>query len=110
MCEKSVEDDPSLLAYVSDRFKTEKMYYEAVEEDPWQLKYVPDYFKTQKKCDKIVIDRLYSLQFAPDYFVTQKQLKIWYDDDYCIYGKLGKMIGTMSGTMIIKKARLKKHK
>ena len=84
MCEKAVEDDARSLAYVSDRFKTQKMFIKALKVDPWQLHDIPDQFKTQKICDKTVKDDLYSLQFVPDWFVTQQQLKIWHDDDdYC---------------------------
>ena len=61
-----------------------------VEENPRLLKYVPDRFKTKEICDKAVKEDRDSLQYVPDYFMTQQQLKLWcnnddwYDDDEII--------------------------
>ena len=53
-----------------------------VEENPRLLKYVPDRFKTKEICDKAVSHDPSSWQYTPDWFLTQQQLKIWHDDDY----------------------------
>ena len=50
-------------------------------EDPCLLEFVPEHFKTQEICDKAVIDDSTSLLFGPDWFVSQQQIKSWHDDD-----------------------------
>ena len=80
----AVEGEPEALEFIPDHFKTKKMCDRAVEDEPDTLEFIPDYLKTQKNCDKAVKSDPYSLLFVSDWFVTQKQLKIWHDDDeYC---------------------------
>ena len=44
-------------------------------EDPFMLVYCPDRYKTQKMCDEAVDDCLAALKFIPDWFVTSKMIK-----------------------------------
>ena len=48
MCQKAVEENPQLLKYVPDRFKTKEMFDKVVTHDPSSLQYVPNYFVTQE--------------------------------------------------------------
>ena len=47
MCIKAVEDEPDVIEYVTDHFKTEEMCEKAAEDDAWKLRFVLDYFKTR---------------------------------------------------------------
>ena len=85
MCEMVVENEPSMLKYVPDHFKTQSLCEKAVEDASLALEFGPDHFKTQKMCDKAVRDDSSSLQYVPDWFVTQQQMDVWYDDDYCYH-------------------------
>ena len=97
--------NPAGFFLIPDRFKTQEMCIEGVEVNPWQLHYVPGPFKTQEMCDKAVREDPSSLEYVPDWFVTQGQAKIWDDDDdYATIRNL------LSGTMVIKKGRPRKHK
>ena len=51
MCIKAVEDEPDVIEYVTDHFKTEEMCEKAAEDDAWKLRFVLDYFKTRNICD-----------------------------------------------------------
>ena len=44
-------------------------------EDPFMLVYCPDRYKTQKMCDEAADDCLAALKFIPDWFVTSKMLE-----------------------------------
>ena len=44
-------------------------------DDPFLLRYVPDQYKTQQMCDKAVDDCLAALKFVPNWFVTSKTIK-----------------------------------
>ena len=46
-----------------------------VSEDPFLIVYFPDQYKTQRMCDGTVNDSLASLKFIPDWFVTSKMTK-----------------------------------
>ena len=104
MCEKTVKKNPSMLKYVPDYLKTEKMCERAVEEDSWSLANVPDHFKRKDMCkgvhlhtwlighfpdhfkrqdmcnEAVELDPFF-LRFVPDWFVSQEQLKLWHDGD-----------------------------
>lgn len=100
MCIKAVEEDPSNLRYVPDRFKiqemcdatvtrnlytfrfisgqykTQGMYIKVVCMYPCLFEFVPDHLKTQEICDKAVRQGPFSLQYIPNWFVKQEQVKI----------------------------------
>ena len=48
MCEKAVKDEPYVMKYVPDHFKTQKLCYKAVKNDPSFLQSVPDWFITKE--------------------------------------------------------------
>ena len=81
MCEKAVKDEPYVMKYVPDHFKTQKMCYKAVKNDPSFLQLVSDHFKTQKLCYKAVKNDPSFLQSVPDWFITKEWIDMWYDDD-----------------------------
>lgn len=43
-----------MLEFFDDGYKMHEMYNETVKENPWMLKYVPNQYKTQEMCDKAV--------------------------------------------------------
>ena len=51
------------------------MCNKAVSENPFMLKYCHDKYKTQEICDKVADDFLTALKFVPDWFVTSKMIK-----------------------------------
>ena len=71
MCDKAVEEDPGLLEYVPDQYKTQEMCDKAVEEDPRLLKYVPDWLVTQQQI---------GLWGDDDYYYDDDKLIEWYED------------------------------
>ena len=50
-----------------------------VYEDPFMLIYCPDRYKTQKTCKEAVNDCLGALKFIPDWFVTSKMIEKFHD-------------------------------
>ena len=46
----------------------------AISEDPFMLVYFPDKYKTQKTFDKAVDNCLAASKFIPDWFVTSKMI------------------------------------
>ena len=44
----------------------------AVSEDPFLIVYCPDKYKTQKLCDEAVNDSLAASKLIPDWFVTSE--------------------------------------
>ena len=83
--EEDWREDPWLLKFVPDHFKTQEMCLKAFEVGLWQLKDVSDHFKTQEMCDDAVRRSLFYLKYVPDCFVTQGQVKLWHDDYYYYY-------------------------
>ena len=51
------------------------MYDRIVSEDPFMLVYCPEKYKTQRMCDEAVDDYLAALKFICDWFVTSKMIK-----------------------------------
>ena len=47
----------------------------AVSEDPFLIVYCPDKYKTQRMCSEAVADSLAALKLIPDWFVTSKMIK-----------------------------------
>ena len=54
MCDKTVDNFPSVFDSVPDRYKTQKMCVKVVSNKPFMLKYCVDRYKAQKMCDKAV--------------------------------------------------------
>ena len=57
------------------------MCEKAVKDEPYVMKYVPDHFKTQQLCYKAVKNDPSFLQSVPDWFITKEWIDMWYDDD-----------------------------
>ena len=51
---KDWREDPWVLRFIPDYFKTQEMCIETLEVGLWQLKDIPDHFKTQDICDDAV--------------------------------------------------------
>ena len=49
-----------------------------VSEDPFLIVYCPDKYKTQRMCDEAVDDSLATFRLIPDWFVTSKIIKELY--------------------------------
>ena len=49
-----------------------------VSEDPFMIVYLPDKYKTQRMCDEAVDDSLEALKLIPDWFVTSKIIEKLY--------------------------------
>ena len=47
----------------------------AISEDPFMLIYCPNSYKTQRMCDKAVNDCMVASKFISDWFVTNKMIK-----------------------------------
>ena len=75
MCDKVVDTCPFISDFVPDWYKTQKMRDEVICNDPFMLKYCLNRYKTKKMCDKAVDDCLSSLKFVPDWFLTSKMLE-----------------------------------
>lgn len=55
---------------VTKWYEVHKMWDRVVSEDPFMLEYCLNRYKTQKMCDEAVDDRLLPLKFVPDCFFT----------------------------------------
>ena len=102
MCEMAFEKNPWELGFVSDRLKTQEMCNKAVTCSPDTLWDVPDHLKTQEICDKAVGIDPYMLGHASYWLVTQQPAKLWMT--------IALMMDILSGTMVIKNPRPRKHK
>ena len=65
------------------------MCVRVVSEDPFLIVYCPDKYKSQKMCDKGVDDSLAALKPTPDWFVTSKMIKelltaLYADENYAV--------------------------
>ena len=60
-----------------------------VSQDPSLIVYCPDEYKTQRMLDEAVIDFLAELKLVPDWFVTSKMIKklftVLYEDENILY-------------------------
>ena len=52
------------------------MCNKAVEENPWMMRYVPNHFKTQEMCNKAVQREPKTLEFIQDWFGMQEQIDL----------------------------------
>ena len=67
-CERVVEEDAWLLAYVPDKFKTQKICEKAAEKSPWTMQNVPDSYTTQEICER----NLYVLENTHDKYISER--------------------------------------
>ena len=84
----------------------------AVSNDPFMVKYCVDRYKTQEMCNKAVNDFLPALKFIPDWFVTSKLSKslddalfsnddiLFFDEDSNSVTSFGGEIGILSVDLI----------
>ena len=78
----------------------------AIEKEPGPLEDVPDHRKTQGMCERAVKKCSGILENVPDWFVIQQQIKMW----HVMMIIIAIMINLLSGSMVIKNARLRKQK
>ena len=60
---------------IPEWYKTQDMFGKVVSEDPFLIVYCCDKYKTQEMCDEAVDDCLAALKFIPDWFGTSKVLE-----------------------------------
>ena len=56
MREKTVQEEHRKLRYITDKYKTQEMYFEVFEKHLFTLKYVPNSYRIQEMCNECVID------------------------------------------------------
>ena len=64
---------------------TEEIRYKVVSEEPFMLKYGLDRYKTQEMCDKVADAFLPTLKFVPDWPVTNEMIKNLYNALFAEY-------------------------
>ena len=67
-----------------------------VSEDPFLIVYCPDKYKTQKMCDKAVDDSLAALKLIPDWFVASKMIK-----DFSLFFTQMKVYSTLIKILVL---------
>lgn len=73
MCIKAFDENPRMLRYVPDCFKTREMCERAVEEGLWSLLvHIPDQYNTQTLCDETVGNDTRQLRHVLDIFKIQE--------------------------------------
>ena len=70
------------LFFITDHFKTQKMYNKEMDMEPRFLPLVAARLKTQEMCEKAVEKYPWLLKHFLDWFVTRQEAKLW--DDHCI--------------------------
>ena len=74
---------------VLNQYKSQKVCDRVVSEDPFLIVYCPDKYKSLTMCDEAVHDSLAALKLIPEYFVTSKMIKklytALYEDENIIY-------------------------
>ena len=55
------------------------MRHSHVSEDPFTIAYIPNRYKTQRMCEKVVDDCVAALKLIPDWFITIKMLENFYN-------------------------------
>ena len=70
------------LFFITDHFKTQKMYNKEMDIEPRFLPLVAARLKTQEMCEKAVEKYPWLLKHFLDWFVTRQEAKLW--DDHCI--------------------------
>ena len=91
MCNKAVNTCLIVFDSIHDRYITHKFCDKVVSEDPFMLKYFPEKYKTQEMCEKAV-DCFLAFKFVPDWLVKNKMIEklqsaiFFYE--YIIFGDL----------------------
>ena len=60
------------MAYANVPCWTQEMFNEAVCNNPWVLRFVPDHFKTEEVCNKAIESCPFQVKYAPDHFKNKK--------------------------------------
>ena len=66
-CKYSVEKIPFVIRYVSDQYRTQKMWGKAILEHGETLKSIRNCYKNQKMCNKAVDNYARAIEFVPDF-------------------------------------------
>ena len=64
---------------ILDWYNTQKMRHSDVSEDPFMIVYIPDRYKTQRMCEKVVDNCVTALKLISDWFITIKMLEKFYN-------------------------------
>ena len=75
MCNKAVNKCFLLFDYIPDQYKAQEIRERVVPEDPFLMVYCHDKYKTQRMCNEPVDDCLATLKFIPEWFFTSKMIK-----------------------------------
>ena len=75
MCAKAVNRCFFVFDSIPDWYKTQEMCDRVFSEDPLLIVYCSDKYKSQEMYDKGLDDCLTALKFIPDWFVTSKMIK-----------------------------------
>ena len=70
MCERVVSEDPFLIVYCPDKYKSQRMYDKAIDDSIAALKLIPDWFVTSK-----MIEKLYTALYAVENM-------LYFDEDF----------------------------
>ena len=81
-CDEAVDTCPFVFASVPDRYITQELWDKVVSEDPFMLKYWHDKYKTQKCVIKLLI-----LIFVTSNMIEKLHSAI-FSDDYIVFGDL----------------------
>ena len=60
---------------VPDRYKTQQLRDRVTSENPFMLKFCLDRYKTYEMCDEAVDDCLSAIKFIPGWFVADKMIR-----------------------------------
>ena len=66
-CKYSVKKIPFVIRYVSDQYRTQKMWDKAILEHGETLKSIRNCYKNQKMCNKAVDNYARAIEFVPDF-------------------------------------------
>ena len=75
MCDNAVNRCFFVFYSIPDQYKTQELCYIVIPEDPSLIVYCPDKYKTQRMRDEAVEDCLAALRLVSDWFVTSEMIK-----------------------------------
>lgn len=76
MCKKVVLEDPEMMEYLPDGYKTQHMCERVVLEDRRILEFVADQYKTHGYVKNVMTGGLYALAYVFDQYNTQQMCEI----------------------------------
>ena len=110
ICNEIMRIMPEALHRIPDCFKTQEMCKKAAEADPSNLKTVLGHFKSQEMCDKAVRDDPFFSSMFPFGLLQGRGYICAMMTIVMVVIGLMMMINFLSGIMVIKNGRPRKHK